>query len=333
MTGPEDDLPTLIGRNDHLNVLRYIRAHKLREPRIVVKHGRALLGIGATTPAPRQTLGDAERLSALEQLCASALDLGDASLADRCISAIGETVLPADGGGGTGSSSSVRRRRLLGMRLESLGEYDDASSVYDGMLRENPSNAHAARRRYCVSASRPSGGGKAGVEAASALDDYLRSRPGDVAAWHEMAEVCLASCDYAGAAYCLEEVVLGCPLDSNVHVRLAEAYCTAGGLSNAKLGRKHMAQAVQLHPDNLRAWYGLIAASEGYLDEVDRIPTSGGGKNGGGGGSRRDAEEEGVEVARELIKFGGEKLIQVYKGSSKMRTVVERMLRKSSESL
>ena len=97
MTGPEDDLPTLIGRNDHLNVLRYIRAHKLREPRIVVKHGRALLGIGATTPAPRQTLGDAERLSALEQLCASALDLGDASLADRCISAIGETVLPADG--------------------------------------------------------------------------------------------------------------------------------------------------------------------------------------------------------------------------------------------
>jgi tetratricopeptide (TPR) repeat protein len=300
MTGPEDDLPTLISRNDHLNVLRYIRAHKLREPRIVVKHGMALLGIGATTPAPRQTLGDAERLSALEQMCASALDLGDASLADRCIAAIGETVPAADGGGA--GSSSVRRRRLLGMRLESSGEYDDASSAYDGMLRENPSNAHAARRRYCVAASRSSGGGKAGVEAASALDDYLRSRPGDVAAWHEMAEVCLASCDYAGAAYCLEEVVLGCPLDSNVHVRLAEAYCTAGGLSNAKLGRKHMAQAVQLDPDNLRAWYGLIAASEGYLDEVERIPTSGGGKNGGGGGgSRREAEEEGVEVAWERI--------------------------------
>ena len=324
MTGPEDDLPTLIGRNDHLNVLRYIRAHKLREPRIVVKHGRALLGIGASTPAPPRTLGDAERLSALEQLCASALDLGDSSLADRCVAAIGET-LPADGG-----ASSVRRRRLLGMRLESSGEYDDASSAYDGMLRENPSNAHAARRRYCVSASRS--GGKAGGEAVASLDDYLRGRPGDVAAWHEMAEVCLAACDYAGAAYCLEEVVLGCPLDSNIHVRLAEAYCTVGGLSNAKLGRRHMAQAVQLDPDNLRAWYGVIAASEGYLDEVDRIPTSGGGKNGGGGGSRRDAEEEGVEVARELIKFGGEKLMQVYKGSSKMRTVVERMLRVSSES-
>ena len=39
-----------------------------------------------------------------------------------------------------------------------------------------------------------------------------------------------------------------------------------------------------------------------------------------------------MEVARELIKFGGEKLMQVYKGSSKMRTVVERMLRESSES-
>jgi hypothetical protein len=328
MTGPEDDLPTLIGRNDHLNVLRYIRAHKLREPRTVVRHGVALLGIGATTPVPRQTLGDAERLSALEQLCASALDLGDSSLADRCLAAIGEAI-PADGGG---ESSSSRRRRLLGMRLESSGEYDGASSAYDGMLRENPSNAHAARRKYCVSASRSSGG-KAGEEAVAALDDYLRSRPGDVAAWHEMTEICLAACDFVGAAYCLEEVVLGCPLDSNVHVRLAEAYCTAGGLSNAKLGRRHMAQAVQLDPDNLRAWYGLIAASEGYLDEVNRIPTSGGGKNGGGGGSRRDAEEEGVEVALELIKFGGEKLMQVYKGSSKMRTVVERMLRESMESL
>ena len=64
--------------------------------------------------------------------------------------------------------------------------------------------------------------------------------------------------------------MLGCPLDSNVHVRLGEAYCTAVGLSNAKIGRRHMAQAVQLDPDNLRAWYGLFAASEGYIDEVDR---------------------------------------------------------------
>jgi hypothetical protein len=371
MTGPEDDLPTLVGRNDHLNVLRYIRAHKLRKSRTVVFHGRALLGIppndkeydDATTTTPplsppppaSHSLGDAERLSALEQTFISALDVGDESLADLCLEGIRSSVMSPESGGDGSSSASSRYRRLLGLRHESRGEYDIAYALYDDMMRENPSNAYAARRRYCVASASAdaattsgAGGKKAGGRRgedddavvaipAKALDDYLRDRPGDVAAWNEMAEMCLSTCDYAGAAYCLEEVVLGCPLDSCVHVRLAEAYCTMGGLAYAKLGRKHMAMAVRLDPDNLRAWYGLIASAEGYLDEVDRISTSsgGGGKNfgGGGGGSRREAEEEGVEVARELIKFGGEKLMQVYKGSTKMKTVVEKMLQESSERL
>jgi hypothetical protein len=50
----------------------------------------------------------------------------------------------------------------------------------------------------------------------------------------------------------LKEVVLGCPPDLNVQEPLAEAYFTAGELSNAKLGRRYMAQAVQLNPDDLR---------------------------------------------------------------------------------
>ncbi len=75
--------------------------------------------------------------------------------------------------------------------------------------------------------------------------------------------------------------------------------------------------------NNLRAWYGLIAAAEGYLEEVEKLPSK---------GNKREAEDEGVEVAKELIKFGGEKLMQVYKGT-KMRSIVERMLKESSEML
>ena len=94
------------------------------------------------------------------------------------------------------------------------------------------------------------------------------------------------------------------------------------GLANAKLARKYLAQAVQLDSNNLRAWYGLIAAAEGYLEEVEKLSSKG----------RKEAEEEGVEVAKEVIKFGGEKLMQVYKGTE-MMNIVERMLKESSELL
>lgn len=39
----DSDLPTLIDRNDHWNVLKYIRIHQLREPALVLHHGRHIL--------------------------------------------------------------------------------------------------------------------------------------------------------------------------------------------------------------------------------------------------------------------------------------------------
>lgn len=300
----------------------------------MVTHGKLLLGVTTTasnnasdnnsntddnndgqsiTMRRQHLLGDAERLAALEQLCIASLDIGNLPLAESCLDAMQA---------GTSSSyvtkESARYRKLLGMCLEASGDYDGASDVYNGLLMDNPSNGYAAKRKYCILASQP---GK-DMEAMKALNDYLSTHPGDVAAWNQMAEACLSVSDFQGAAYCYEEVILGCPLDSNIHCKLGEAYCTVGGLSNAKLARKHMAQAVQLDSNNLRAWYGLIAAAEGFLEEVDKISGKG----------KKEAEEEGVEVAKELIKFGGEKLMHVYKGS-KMRSIVEGLLKESSESL
>ena len=336
-TGPEEELSTLISRKDHLNILRYIRAHKIREPTTVVTHGKLLLDISEdyitdgnnnnskpNTSTKRSTsLGDAERLAALEQLCIAALDIGNISLAEYCL----DDMQQATGGGrGDSSSSSLvtkessRFRKLLGMCLEASCDYDGASAIYDKLLQENPSNAYASKRKYCILAAQSD----KQDEAMKALNEYLSQHPGDISAWYTMADICLSVSDFQGAAYCYEEVLLGCPLDSNIHVKLGEAYCTAGGMSNVKLARKHLAQAIQLDPNNLRAWYGLIAAAEGYLEEVDKIPS----KN----SSKKEAEEEGVIVAKELIKFGGEKLIQVYKGT-KMMKMVESMLSESSELL
>ncbi|KAL7550600.1 hypothetical protein ACHAWF_013821 [Thalassiosira exigua] len=225
MTGPEDDLPTLIARQDHLNVLRYIRAHKLREPRTVVTHGRLLLGISGGGGS-RRGLGDAERLAALEQLCVASLDVGDVPLAESCLDALG-----AGTPGSPVTKESTRYRKLLGMCLEASGDYNGAAAVYDALLKDNPSNGHAAKRKYCVLAAQPG----RGADAAKALNDYLSSHPGDVTALNQMAEACLSASDFQGAAYCYEEVVLGCPLDSDVHAKLGEAYCTAGGLAPRRL--------------------------------------------------------------------------------------------------
>ena len=304
--GPEDDLPTLLSRNDHLSILRYIRAHKLREPNLVVIHGKVLLGFNSdgSRSKPSQSLDDATRLAALEQLCVASLDLGEISLAQSCLDAISA---------GAVSKDSSRYRKLLGMHLEASGKYEEASQVYDAMLVDNPSNGHASKRKYCILASQH---GKE-EDAMNALNEYLTMYPGDIAAWNQMAETCLSLSDFKGAAYCYEEVVLGCPLDSNLHMKLGEVYSTAGQF---KLARKHLSQAVLLDENNLRAWFGLVDASEGYLQATENKKSK----------TKREVDEEEVEVAKELILFGGEKLMGHYKGT-KMGRLVEQLLKESSQ--
>ena len=310
--GPEEDLPTLLSCNDHLSILRYIRAHKLREPQLVLTHGRSLLGFNSdgSSTKPSQSFDDATRLAALEQVCLAALDVGNITLAESCLSA-----LRAGASNSLVTKESSRYRKLLGMCLEASGKYEEASKVYDALLMDNPSNGYASKRKYCILAAQ----GKE-EEAIKALNNYLTMHPGDIAAWNQMAEECLSVSDFKGAAYCYEEIILGCPLDSNMHMKLGEVYVTAGGIENAKLARKHLAQAVQLDGNNLRAWFGLISAAETYLEEVEAVSKG-----------KKEMEEECVEVAKELILFGGEMLLGIYRGT-KMARLVEKLLKESSES-
>jgi len=99
---------------------------------------------------------------------------------------------------------------------------------------------------------------------------------------------------------------LACPLDSKVHTLCGEAYATAGGLTNTKLARKHLALAIQLNAKNVRAWFGLLSASESYLEEVQNLTTTSSGGGGKNGKRVAEEEEESIEVAKELIKLAGE---------------------------
>jgi tetratricopeptide (TPR) repeat protein len=292
-----------------------------------------------------------ERLAALEQVCIAAYDLGDINIAERCLMELEARLAMAGSGGATTTGDNIppmgmRYKLLLALRHESLHEYQEAITIYNTMLRENPANSYAAKRKYCCVLATTSSSSSSIEGAIQELNEYINDHPGDIAAWYQMSQHCLSLCDYTSAAYCLEEVILGSPLDSTLHCQLAELYCTLGGIEYAKLARKHMCMAIHVEPNNLRAWYGLLAVSESYLDEVHKLPSSTGGSSSGGGGgsknkssngnnsgSRKDAENDSIEVAKELVKFSAEKLMRIYKDSPRMKIIIEGMLKESSESL
>eukprot|EP00550_Attheya_septentrionalis_P012271 CAMPEP_0198299246 /NCGR_PEP_ID=MMETSP1449-20131203/44005_1 /TAXON_ID=420275 /ORGANISM="Attheya septentrionalis, Strain CCMP2084" /LENGTH=300 /DNA_ID=CAMNT_0044000735 /DNA_START=45 /DNA_END=947 /DNA_ORIENTATION=+ len=282
LMGPEEDLPTLVARKDHLNVLRFLRAHQVRDPDLTLSSAFALLG--GVKLSSKGGLDEAERLAVLEQLCMSALDMQNHDVAEAALGQI-RVSIPA---------GSVRSRRLLALCLESAGDLGAASTIYDDLIKSNPSNTIALQRKYCIlkASNKP-------VEAKEALNDYIEGTGGgDPAAWMEMATLCLDMSDYKGAAYALEETVLASPLDATVHCRLAEVYATLGGLSNLKLARQHMAQSLELAP-GARAAFGLVSVASQYLDACPP----------------KDMDSLDAQVAKELVKYGTEQILKLYKST------------------
>jgi ER membrane protein complex subunit 2 len=311
MMGPDDDLPSLVKRKDHLGVLRYIRNHELRETALVVEHGQALLG----GPDVSKKLDDeSARISALEQLCVAALDVHDHDLAERCLSQI-----KAVPDGVVDVQSSVRYRRLLARCLEASKDYEGAGIIYDDLLRENPSNAIALQRKYCILKAQ----NKLKTDPQSvikALNDYVGQQLSDVSGWYEMAQLRMSLGDWKSAAYALEQVVLGSPLDADIHRQLAEVYATIGTVEYLTLSKKHMAQALELDPTNLRAQWGLISVSNQYLELVSDS-------------SSKVVDDHEKAVAKELVKYGADAVLQSYKSNTKMMSVVQRVVNDYTDNL
>ena len=297
--GPDEDLPTLIQRNDHLNVLRYARAHQLRDPDLVLKHGKALLGENVD-----KKIGDElARLAALEQMCLSALDAQDHPFAQKCLGKLKEAV----------GKEPVRFRALLGRCLESTRDDDAAKQIYMDLLEDNPSNLVALKRMYCLATT--------DKEKMDKLNNYLEQNRADPAGWYEMAQLRLSMADYRGAAYALEEVVMGSPLDSDVHCLLGEVYATIGGVENLQLARKHMAQSLELNSSSRRALFGLVAVANDFLEAVASKSKK-----------SQSVDDHDVEVAKELVKYGADKILKSYKGT-KMYGMVQKVVEGYTEGL
>ena len=288
------NLSQLIASKDHLNVLRYIRIHQLREPKTVLAAGKALLGQDLN--GGKATIDTVVRLASLEQLCTAALDLSDTSTADVCLMRLVESGV---------TKESTRFRILLARCMECSNDVSGADLIYSDLLKENPANNIALKRKYCLLKAVP---GKQ-VEAAEALNAYLQQNYSDTAAWYELAKFKQELGDWKGACFCLEEVLLATPASAKIHCELAEAYATAGGgLDNLLVARRHMAQALELEPTLVRAQIGLVVVANTYLQEATA-------------GSSKNVDEFEVEVAQELVKFGVERVLASYKGSPMLESV------------
>jgi len=308
MQGPATSLSALIQQADHLSILRHIRAHKLSNTSsLVVKHGQSLL----QSKIWSTTLNDIERLASLEQICAAALEENNLEFAKELLEKIQNEVVIVSNDDSSSSNSkptiSLRYRKLLALSLECEGEYDKAFTFYDQMIRENPANSFAYKRRYCILKSQ----GKT-KEAREALNSYLEVNGMDAGAWVEMANSCMELGDYGGAAYCYEEIVLSSPMDSKVHCILGELYATIGGMDNLKLARKHLAMSLELDPKNLRAVYSIVSAAETYLQLAESNKEDNKNKK---KKYNNDYDEEDIEMAKDLYQYGVGKLSKSYKGS------------------
>eukprot|EP00980_Cylindrotheca_fusiformis_P007834 scaffold1669_cov129-Cylindrotheca_fusiformis.AAC.45 len=301
MMGPNEDLDTLVDRKDHLGVLRYVRAHELREPSLVVAHGKSLLG----EELSKNLDDEAARLSVLEQLCLAALDVNDHELGEKCLALLKEKV----------GNESARFRRLLARCLEAAGDYEQAGLIYDELLKDNPANLVALQRKYCIARAQQ----KEPEEVVAALNEYLGQQLSDVSGWYEMAKLRLSLADFKGAAYALEQVVLGSPLDADIHRQLAEVYATIGGLENLVLARKHMAQALELDGSNIRAQFGLVSVANQYLEESAQA-------------GKKELDEHERLVAKELVKYGSSEVLKTYKGT-KMFAAVTRVIDDYADSI
>jgi len=317
MMGPGDDLTTLSSNNDHLGVLRYIRAHEIRDPTTVIAHGLALFGdnLDAT-----KVSDDAFRAAALEQICLAAIDTNDHVLAERCLVQLKISLAFVVDRNPEGSlvKDSERYRRLLGRCLEAANDFDSAITLYETMLKKNPSNLVALQRKYCVLRAQKESSTEAVLDA---LNEYIGQQLSDVSGWYEMSKLRLSLADFKGAAYALEQVVLGSPLDPDIHRELAEVYATIGGLENSTCARKHMAQALELEPTNLRAQFGLLSVSQQFLDESNASSIK-----------QRKFDEHERLVATELVKYGGAEVLKSYKGS-KLFVSVKRVINDYTENL
>lgn len=202
-------------------------------------------------------MSDVELFGYYENIFTSALDYGDYTTADKYLQLLINKF-----------PQSSRVKRLLGMGLESQGEYENALKLYDEILAETPTNLLVLKRKVAI--FRAQGNMKLAVEA---LHDIVKLYQSDSSSWLELADIHLTLCDYNSAAFCLEEVILLNPTTAAYHTKLAEVLYTIGDVQNLIKARKHYSISLNLasFKCNTRALYGLAMTCKVLLAQK-RLP-------------------------------------------------------------
>jgi len=181
-----------------------------------------------------------------EQVYVAALDVGRFDLADVCMSKLCNNF-----------PDSVRVATLDAMKLEAIGDYDEALEIYNQLIKENPTNAEVRKRKVGLLKSKGNN-----TEAIKELCNYLEDFMVDHQAWYELSELYLKEMDYAKAAFCFEELILSNAFNHLYHQRYAEIKYTMGGQENINIAKKHFSQAIKLSCNtNMRALNGLLYTS------------------------------------------------------------------------
>lgn len=234
MEGPYDKLSW----SEVRDLFRTWRENSERRSRDVVNLWENVLS------AKSNQLGNEEDL-VLEQVCVAALDCYHLSLADYCIK-----ILMMEFPG------SLRVHKYHAMHLEALEMYDEALEVLDSIIKKDETNAAPRKRRVALLKAR----GRI-PEAIKELTEYLKKFMSDQEAWHELCDLYLQEYKYSKAAFCMEELILHNPHSHLIYQRYAEIKYSQGGFDNMELAKAYFCQAAKLNPNNIRALYGILLAT------------------------------------------------------------------------
>ena len=189
-------------------------------------------------------LGD-ELWLVCEQLFIAALDICRYDVADMCLEKLIKNF-----------PDSLRVQKLEAMKMEAVGNYDQALEKYEELIKEDPTNAAIRKRKIAILKNKNRDG------AIKQLTIYLQTFAADQDAWMELADLYIEQMDYNKAGFCIEELILANTFNHLYYQRYAEIKYSQGGDENLKIARQYFAQAVKLSSNtNLRALHGLLLTS------------------------------------------------------------------------
>lgn len=217
-------------------LLEFIRVKRLRESELVLKHGSMMIEKNAGK------LGS-EVWTMYERVFIAAIDCNDVNMQRKCLSAL-EYKFP----------TSVRVGILKGKKLEAEKNYSSALKLYNEILKDEPANKQAMKRKVCV---RKAEGDL--TQATKELSNYLKIFSSDENAWQELVDLYVETGKLDLAKFAAEELLLTTPENYLHHLQYAEIVYSLGGKSNHLLARQYYAQSLELKGEgNLRALYGLV---------------------------------------------------------------------------